>query len=184
MAITTQGCYITCANLLWFDLFQSAIPAVPLSRQRLQELGDWYFRDGHSFFTAMILAATPSAESMTEMPKLRCVSPEEQLHAVVYAAAKHLPDCDDEMKLQWKRTLPPGSLKRPSFQVVKVQCTLGRFLPTEAGDPDHHQAGAGVRDLGSMPGPAADDQPGERGTEAQRLPTGSGADNHQGSGCG
>ena len=110
MAITTQQTYITACNIMWFDLFQSAIPAVPLSRRRLEELGDWYFRDGHTFLSTMIMAAIPSPENMVAVPHLRCISPEEQLHAVIYAAAKHLPECDDRLKGQWKRTLSRGSV--------------------------------------------------------------------------
>ena len=82
---------------------------MPLSRQRVEELAKFHFSQGHDFFSVLLEAAVPAASALTEFPTgVRLISPEEQAHCVIVAAAKSLPEVTNAEREQWKRTLPFG----------------------------------------------------------------------------
>ena len=45
-ALARRGAYISGFNFFWLDLLRSPTPGIPLSRQRVKELGDWMFKEG------------------------------------------------------------------------------------------------------------------------------------------
>ena len=45
-ALARRGAYISGFSFLWLDLLRSPTPGIPLSRQRVKELGDLMFKEG------------------------------------------------------------------------------------------------------------------------------------------
>ena len=106
-ALQSQSMYISACNLMWLDLFRVSNPAVPLCRQRVEELGEFHFGKKQTFMKTMLEVAVVQ-DQMTNVPGgLQMISPEELAHAVVFSCAKRLraKDCTKAEKAQWKLTL-------------------------------------------------------------------------------
>ena len=76
-------------NLLWLDLLRSPTPGIPLSRQRVTELGDWMFMEGIIPLEKPLGVAVNSADFPVDAHKgsLFMITPEEQAHVILLKVA-------------------------------------------------------------------------------------------------
>ena len=88
-ALAKRGTYISGFNFFWLDLLRSPTPGIPLSRQRVKELGDWMFKEGIIPLKKAIGVAVNSADFPVDAHKgsLLMITPEEQAHAILLKVA-------------------------------------------------------------------------------------------------
>ena len=71
------------------DLLRTPTPGIPLSRQRVKELGDWMFKEGIIPLKKAIGVAVNSADFPVDAHKgsLLMITPGEQAHAILLKVA-------------------------------------------------------------------------------------------------
>lgn len=90
IALKKEGAYRSSINLWWLDPFGSATPTVPLSKQRVQELGAFAFPDykpAHLADSFCVAVDAPDADLQALKGRWRPVSPEEMHHCIIFTLA-------------------------------------------------------------------------------------------------
>ena len=101
-ALRHRGTYISGFNFFWLDLVRSTSPGVPLSRDRVRELGDWMFKQGPTPLRKPIGVAVNSPELAVHRHKggLLMITPEEMAHAVLLKVADAVRQHGDSQALR------------------------------------------------------------------------------------
>ncbi len=123
------------------NIFRSVTPGVPLSRRRVTELADFLFPPLQpTFLTTMITVAIPeaSAESITQYKgSLQSLSPEELVHAMLYACARDIKALHDQENGNLAGAgdpLPPEAAKAVLPQWHEVLLSVPCAFKVVAGD--------------------------------------------------
>jgi hypothetical protein len=105
-ALRQRGTYISGCNFFWLDLVRSISPGIPLSRDRVQELADWMFKDGPVPLKKPIGVAVSSADFPVHNHKggLLMITPEEMAHAVLVKVANAIRAGARNVK-EWRKVL-------------------------------------------------------------------------------
>ncbi|CAJ1384953.1 unnamed protein product [Effrenium voratum] len=118
-ALTKEGCYRAAINLMWIDPFGSTTPTVPLSVERVRELGQFACPAGDAkHLTENFTVAVDSLDQdmLDSKGKWKAVSPEEMQHALLFTLADVIKNqAPDEKLAAWRRVF----LSAPAvFKVV------------------------------------------------------------------
>jgi hypothetical protein len=105
-ALRQRGTYISGCNFFWLDPGRSISPGIPLSRERVQELANWMFKDGTVPLKKPIGVAVSSADFPVHNHKggLLMITPEEMAHAVLVKVANAVREGSKNLK-EWRRVL-------------------------------------------------------------------------------
>ncbi|CAJ1354075.1 unnamed protein product [Effrenium voratum] len=106
-ALTKEGCYRAAINLMWIDPFGSTTPTVPLSVERVRELGQFACPAGdakHLTENFTVAVDSPDQDMLDSKGKWKAVSPEEMQHALLFTLADVIKDqAPDEKLAAWRR---------------------------------------------------------------------------------
>ncbi|CAJ1410687.1 unnamed protein product [Effrenium voratum] len=106
-ALTKEGCYRAAINLMWIDPFGSTTPTVPLSVERVRELGQFACPAGDAkHLTENFTVAVDSLDQdmLDSKGKWKAVSPEEMQHALLFTLADVIKNqAPDEKLAAWRR---------------------------------------------------------------------------------
>ena len=130
MALKAHSTYICSCNMLWISATQSPAPAVPLSRERVKQLSDFYFPPHrvNNFFTRL-LEVQVDVNTLTEKPTgLVMITPLEIVHAIYLKAAEELsnPSVTAAVKTAWAEALKLHCI-RQIFPVSLLAWLSGSF---------------------------------------------------------
>ncbi|CAJ1398801.1 unnamed protein product [Effrenium voratum] len=104
-ALTKEGCYRAAINLMWIDPFGPTTPTVPLSVERVRELGQFACPAGDDLTENFTVAVdSPDQDMLDSKGKWKAVSPEEMQHALLFTLADVIKDqAPDEKLAAWRR---------------------------------------------------------------------------------
>lgn len=145
VALGQHGVYISSCNLLWLDAWKSPSPGVPLQRERVEQLANFYFppHRTRNFFTKLLDVQVDTANLSAKPSGLVMISPLEIVHAIYLKASQELgdPSVTAKVKNAWKETLPLVVINNDTSKVVNDSMTSS-FFPLDAGFKDqrasHH----------------------------------------------
>ena len=104
-AVGQEKCYVAAGNLWWLDHMWCATPGVPMSIQRVKELGNFQFKNGPAFLILNVHVQADSCEFdvLARKGSLWRISPEENTDSVLFHVSDRIDaGATDEELSRWK----------------------------------------------------------------------------------
>lgn len=124
VALESHGSYISSCNLYWLDMWKNPAPGVPLARERIAALANFYYpEDRNNNFFHKLLEVQVDVGALTDKPHgLVVISPLEIIHAIVLKAAQELgrDGVTAYCKDSWRQALLLGVLSGRLFHFIVI----------------------------------------------------------------
>ena len=104
-AVGQEKCYVAAGNMWWLDHMWCATPGVPMSIDRVKELGKFQFQRGPTFLILNVHVYVDSCEFdvLARKGSLWRISPEENTDAVIFHVSDRIDaGATDEELIRWK----------------------------------------------------------------------------------